>query len=112
MLKTGTHANYTHWQATVRCAGCVGYLGGTSNRQQRLNPRGANKLAFATSTGRVPSPSSPQSTFPIHDVFNYWNHDFAAAANVQFATLVTKNGGKARAKRRHVRAIRQGLEED
>ena len=100
VLKTGTKTNSTHWQATVRCSGCVGYLGGSSNRQQRLNPKGTNKLAFATCNSRVPSPASPQSTFPIHDVFNYWNHDFAAAANVQFATLVTKNGGKTKATRR------------
>ena len=100
VLKTGTRVNGTHWQATVRCTGCVGYMGGSSNRQQRLNPKGTNKLAFATSNSRVPSPGSPQSTFPIHDVFNYWQHDFATASNVQYATLVTKNGGKAKVARR------------
>lgn len=87
VLKTGTHTNSTHWQITAKCTGC------TSFSSKVLNPKGSNRLAFAYAKSKPSNPSSNSSSFNVHDVTNYWNHDFASAANANFAALVTKNGG-------------------
>ncbi|KAK6189422.1 hypothetical protein LQW54_013280 [Pestalotiopsis sp. IQ-011] len=88
-LKTGTHSNSTHWQVTFKCTGCTSFASSSGNKT--LTPTGSNRLAFAYSKSKPTTPSSGSSTFPVHDVTNYWNHDFASAANSDFAALVTKN---------------------
>ncbi|KAH8197440.1 hypothetical protein TruAng_008417 [Truncatella angustata] len=72
VLKIGTHTN------------------GASGAKV-LSPTGSNRLAFAYSKSKPSNPSSGSSSFPVHDVTNYWSHDFAAAQNVNFAALVAKN---------------------
>jgi hypothetical protein len=57
-----------------------------------LNPKGSNRLAFAYSAAKPSSPSSNSSSFPIHDVHNYWSHDFSQGSNADFANLLKKNG--------------------
>jgi hypothetical protein len=94
IFKTGTHANSSHWQVTAKCTGCAAYTSGSSRSTRRLNPKGQNQLAFATSPQKPAQPANPNSTFPLHDVQRAWYHDFAPASNPQFATLVAKNGGK------------------
>jgi hypothetical protein len=89
VLKTGTHTNSTHWQVTVKCSGCTSYSG--SSGTKILTPTGTNRLAFAYSQSKPSSPSSNTSSFPVHDVTNYWSHDFSSAGNANFAALVTKD---------------------
>jgi hypothetical protein len=85
VLRTGTHTNGTHWQITAKCTGCTAFGG------KVLTPTGSNRLAFAYAKAKPSNPSSSSSSFSVHDVTNYWSHDFAAAANTNFAALVTKN---------------------
>jgi hypothetical protein len=93
IFKTGTHVNSTHWQFTAKCSGCTYFSGGTSSSTKtQLTPTGANHLAFAAATDKPSNPSSNTSTLNVHDVYNYWNHDFSVAGNAQFAQLVTKDG--------------------
>ncbi|KAH6657391.1 hypothetical protein BKA67DRAFT_532602 [Truncatella angustata] len=89
VLKIGTHTNGTHWQVTAKCTGCTSYTGASGAKV--LSPTGSNRLAFAYSKSKPSNPSSGSSSFPVHDVTNYWSHDFAAAQNVNFAALVAKN---------------------
>ncbi|KAI0010684.1 CBD9-like protein [Xylariaceae sp. FL0662B] len=90
ILSTGTKANGTHWQYTAKCTGCTSFVG-SSNAQKNLDPKGSNRFAFAYSKTKPSSPSSVSTTISVHDVYNYWNHDFAAAANSNFDELVEKN---------------------
>ncbi|KAF2994030.1 hypothetical protein E8E14_002718 [Neopestalotiopsis sp. 37M] len=90
VLKTGTHTNSTHWQVTFKCTGCTSFASSTSGNKT-LTPTGSNRLAFAYSKSKPTTPSSGSSSFPVHDVTNYWNHDFSTAMNSNFAALVTKN---------------------
>jgi hypothetical protein len=90
ILKTGTKTNGSHWQFTAKCTGCSTYT--SSGRTAYLATEGTNRLAFAYAAGKPSNPSSNASTFPVHDVHNYWSHDFAGAKNADFASLVTKNG--------------------
>lgn len=81
----------THWQLTARCAGCTAWTG-SGGRNATLAPAGAHRLAFAASVANPPrSPADPASPIPVHGVTGYWTHDFAAAANVDFADLVRRN---------------------
>jgi len=93
ILSTGTHSNYSHWQVTFKCTGCTSWKG--SGGQNRLNPKGTNRIAFASCQTPPYQPNSASSSFQVHDVFGYWNHDFGQAANPSFASLVTKNMGSA-----------------
>ncbi|CAJ2508532.1 Uu.00g135580.m01.CDS01 [Anthostomella pinea] len=86
LLKTGTKVNATHWQYTAKCMGCTSFIG-SDNATKRLNPTGSNRLAFAES--KLNSDSVGGLT--VHDVYNYWDHDFAAAGNTEFESLVQKN---------------------
>jgi Cytochrome domain of cellobiose dehydrogenase len=95
ILKTGTHVNNTHWQLTAKCTGCVYFTGGsTASTKTQLSPSGVNHLAWAAATTKPPNPGSNTSAFNVHDVINYWQHDFASAGNANFAALVTKDAGK------------------
>ncbi|KAL1855259.1 hypothetical protein Daus18300_011165 [Diaporthe australafricana] len=90
VLKTGTKVNSTHWQVTMRCSGCTSWTtssGGTTS----LNPSGSNHLAYAYSTTAPTTPSSNTSSFGVHDLFGYWNQDFAQGQNSDFQALVSKN---------------------
>lgn len=98
VLKTGTHSNGTHWQFTAKCTGCTSYQS-SSGSTRYLNPKGGNRLAFAYSATKPSNPSSSSSTFSAHDVIGYWTHDFSLGQNPQFASLVTKNGGREAEKR-------------
>ncbi|KAI0150803.1 hypothetical protein GGR57DRAFT_514067 [Xylariaceae sp. FL1272] len=89
VLRTGTKTNGTHWQITAKCSGCSSFVGsGTTNKT--LNANGSNRLAFAYSKTK-PSSSSSAATINVHDVYNYWDHDFASAGNANFAQLVQQN---------------------
>ncbi|ORY67495.1 uncharacterized protein BCR38DRAFT_456247 [Pseudomassariella vexata] len=88
VLRIGTHVNGTHWQLTAKCTGCSTNIGSTN---RTLSATVSNRLAFAYSKSKPATPSSSSSTFNVHDVANYWNHDFAAAQNAEFAALIAKN---------------------
>ncbi|ORY10677.1 hypothetical protein BCR34DRAFT_485303, partial [Clohesyomyces aquaticus] len=88
-FKTGTKSNGTHWQFTAKCTGCTSWLGASGNTT--LTAQGSNRLAFAYSGTKPSSPSQTTSTISVHDVHNYWSHDFSAGANANFDALVTKN---------------------
>ncbi|KAF2703911.1 iron reductase domain protein [Pleomassaria siparia CBS 279.74] len=88
---TGNKSNGTHWTLTVKCTGCTSYTG--TNGAVRLNPTGTNRFAFAYATAKPTTPGSNTTNFGMHDVFNYWSHDFSQGQNPTFATLVVKNGG-------------------
>ncbi|KAI0130496.1 CBD9-like protein [Xylariales sp. AK1849] len=89
VLKTGTHVNGTHWQLTAKCTGCTSWAGASD--AVVLSATGSNRLAFAYAKAKPSIPSSNASTFGVHDVTNYWSHDFSAAGNPDFAALVMKN---------------------
>ncbi|KAI0397913.1 iron reductase domain protein [Xylariaceae sp. FL0594] len=91
LLKNGSKVNGTHWQMTAKCSGCSTFAfgsGGTTNKT--LNPTGSNRLAFAYAKAR-PSSASSAATISVHDVYSYWDHDFAQAGNVDFDRLVQLN---------------------
>ncbi|RDL31382.1 CBD9-like protein [Venustampulla echinocandica] len=94
LFKPGTHVNSTHWQYTVKCTGCTSYNTATGSRRI-LNPSGANRLAFAYSGTRPANPSSNVSSISVHDVYNYWSHDFSIAGNPDFSSLMVRNLGHA-----------------
>jgi hypothetical protein len=85
VFKTGTRVNGTHWQLTAKCTGCTDYKGTV------LSPTSSHRLAFAYCATRPASPSSSMSSITVHDVHDYWNHDFSTGQNPSFAQLVTKN---------------------
>ncbi|KAI1385199.1 CBD9-like protein [Hypoxylon trugodes] len=90
LLSKGTKSNGTHWQITTKCTGCTQFTtSGTTTKT--LNPTGSNRLAFAYAKSKPSQPSSPSSPINVHDLFNYWEHDFAAAGNAQFQDLVDRN---------------------
>ncbi|KAK2748399.1 hypothetical protein FQN55_004337 [Onygenales sp. PD_40] len=82
IFTTGTHSDGNTWQYTALCTGC------TSWDSTTLDPAGSIRLAYATSQEAPSDPSSPSSSFPAHEVSNYWEHDFAAAANANFDEIV------------------------
>ncbi|KAF2840649.1 iron reductase domain protein [Patellaria atrata CBS 101060] len=90
VLRTGTRTNGTYWQVTAKCSGCTSF-NDVSGRRVILNSRGSNRLAFAYSRARPSQPSSNSSSFPVHEVTNYWAHDFSQGVNSNFDALVTKN---------------------
>ncbi|KAF2196778.1 CBD9-like protein [Delitschia confertaspora ATCC 74209] len=94
VFRTGTKSNSTHWQYTALCRGCTSFPA-SSSRNTTLNPNGANTFAFAYASGKPSNPSSNTSSFPVHDSYNYWSHDFASAANPDFVSLVARNSGRA-----------------
>ncbi|KAE9372398.1 iron reductase domain protein [Stipitochalara longipes BDJ] len=97
ILKTGTHVNSTHWQFTAKCTGCTYFSnGGSGSSKTQLSPTGVNHLAWAAATAgaKPPNPSSNTSSLNVHDVYNYWGHDFSQAGNTNFGSLVTKDAGK------------------
>ncbi|TVY81062.1 Cellobiose dehydrogenase [Lachnellula suecica] len=94
VFKTGTHVNSTHWQFTAKCTGCTAFTS-SSGSKTVLNPTGVNRLAFAYGSAKPSTPSSSSSSFGVHDVYAYWNHDFSAAGNTAFSSLVAKNLGTA-----------------
>lgn len=92
IFKTGTKSNSTHWQFTAKCNGCTTYRL-SSGSTKVLNPKGSNHLAFAYAASKPANPSSNSSSFQVHDVYNYWSHDFSQGENSAFTTLVAKNSG-------------------
>jgi hypothetical protein len=58
----------------------------------RIDPSGTKRFGFACATGKVSNPSSASATIPVHDVYNYINHDFTAGSNQNFQALLQKNG--------------------
>lgn len=104
LLKRGTVVNSTHWQYTVKCTGCTQW--GTKS----LSPTGSHRLAMAAAPQGPSNPASNTSSFPVHTVHYYWDHDFSQAANPSFSSLVTQNGGTATAQ--FAEAIEQGAEDD
>ncbi|KAI8937737.1 hypothetical protein NX059_005437 [Plenodomus lindquistii] len=89
-LTTGNKSNATHWQYTVKCTGCTSFTGASG--AVRIDPASSKRLGFACSAGKVATPSSPSSTIPVHDVYNYITHDFSAGANPNFKALLDRNG--------------------
>jgi len=90
VFKTGTHVNKTHFQFTAKCTGCTSFSG-SDGTPTVVNPTGTNRLAFAYASSRAFNPSSNLSSFPVHDVYNYWSQDFSSGANPAFASLAAKN---------------------
>ncbi|KAI1371641.1 CBD9-like protein [Hypoxylon crocopeplum] len=90
LLKTGTKSNSTHWQFTAKCTGCTSFTT-TGSTSKSLDPAGSNRLAFAYSRTKPSQPASASSPINVHDLFNYWTHDFASAGNTGFQELVDKN---------------------
>lgn len=90
VLPKGTKSNGTHWQITAKCTGCTSFTT-TGTTKKSLNPAGTNRLAFAYSKTKPSQPASGTSPITVHDLFQYWDHDFAAAANADFAGLVQRN---------------------
>ncbi|KAL2076128.1 hypothetical protein VTL71DRAFT_1071 [Oculimacula yallundae] len=93
ILKSGTYTNRTHWKVTAKCTGCTSYIG-ANNKAVVLNANGNNRFAFAYSGSKPSNPASNTSSFPVHEVTNYWNHDFAAAKNADWTALLSRNGVK------------------
>ncbi|KAI5859961.1 CBD9-like protein [Durotheca rogersii] len=90
VLSKGTKTNGTHWQFTAKCTGCTLFpTSGTNSKN--LNPSGGNRFAFAYSRTKPSQPASSTSPINVHDLFNYWEHDFAAAKNSDFPELVARN---------------------
>jgi len=92
LFRTGTKSNGTHWQYTALCSGCTQFPS-SSTRNTTLNPNGGNTLAFAYSPNKPSNPASNTSSFPVHDSYNYWVHDFASSGNANFNDLVQRNVG-------------------
>ncbi|OTA65809.1 iron reductase domain protein [Hypoxylon sp. EC38] len=90
VLRKGTKSNGTHWQFTAKCTGCTTFTT-TGTTTKSLNPTGSNRLAFAYAKTKPSQPSSPSSPINVHDLFNYWDHDFSVAGNAQFQDLVDRN---------------------
>ncbi len=89
IFKTGTKVNNTHYQLTAMCKGCTSWT--TPEGGSRfLSPRGGNRLAFAYSPGKPSNANSNTSAFPVHDVHNYWSHDFSQGTNADFSTVVQR----------------------
>ncbi|KAK3937594.1 hypothetical protein QBC46DRAFT_443089 [Diplogelasinospora grovesii] len=89
VFRTGTKTNSTHWQFTAKCTGCTSYQG-DSGGMRYLSAQGGNRLAFAYSPTKPSNPSSNTSSFGVHEVIGYWNHDFSSGANPSFTSLVSK----------------------
>ena len=89
-LTSGNKSNGTHWQFTVKCTGCTTYQG--SSGPVRIDPSSSKRFGFACANGKVSNPSSTTATIPVHDVYNYINHDFSQGQNANFAALLQKNG--------------------
>ncbi|KAI1170045.1 hypothetical protein F4777DRAFT_146362 [Nemania sp. FL0916] len=89
LLRTGTKVNGTHWQITAKCSGCSSFTT-TGSTVKTLSATGSNRLAFAYSKTK-PSSSSSAATISVHDVYSYWDHDFGAAGNIDFDSLVARN---------------------
>ncbi|KAH8726946.1 hypothetical protein GQ44DRAFT_612935 [Phaeosphaeriaceae sp. PMI808] len=89
-LSKGNKSNGTHWQFTAKCTGCTSFTG--SSGPVRIDPKESKRLGYACSAAKVSSPGSNTSGIPVHDVYNYFVHDFSAGANSNFAALLQKNG--------------------
>ncbi|KAI1120452.1 hypothetical protein F5Y10DRAFT_273047 [Nemania abortiva] len=89
LLKTGTKVNGTHWQITAKCTGCSTFAT-TGSNTKALNANGSNRLAFAYSKTK-PASASSAAMLSVHDVYNYWDHDFSSAGNIDFDSLVQRN---------------------
>jgi hypothetical protein len=90
LLTKGNKSNSTHWQLTAKCTGCTTWTG--SSGASRIDPKDQKRLGFACAAAKPASPSSNTSSIPVHDVYNYFTHDFSTGANANFATLLAKNG--------------------
>ncbi|KAI0880854.1 CBD9-like protein [Annulohypoxylon maeteangense] len=90
LLKKGSKSNGTHWQFTAKCTGCTQFTT-TGTTTKSLNPAGSNRLAFAYARTKPSQPSSESSPLNVHDLFNYWEHDFSSAGNAAFQDLVDRN---------------------
>ncbi|KAF1913688.1 hypothetical protein BDU57DRAFT_480139 [Ampelomyces quisqualis] len=90
LLSKGNKSNGTHWQLTAKCTGCTTWTG--SSGAVRIDPRDSKRLGYACAAAKPSNPSSPTSSIPVHDVYNYITHDFSAGANANFAALLTQNG--------------------
>lgn len=93
VFRTGTRVNSTHWQITAKCSGCTAYPARSGGGTTYIRPQAMNRLAFASARQAPSQPSSNTSAIPYHDVHKYWNHDFSAAGNPNFAALVQRNLG-------------------
>jgi hypothetical protein len=90
LLSKGNKSNGTHWQLTAKCSGCTTWTG--SSGATRIDPNDSKRLGYACSASKPSSPGSNTSTIPVHDVYNYFTHDFSAGANANFQALLQKNG--------------------
>ncbi|KLU82204.1 hypothetical protein, variant [Magnaporthiopsis poae ATCC 64411] len=93
VFRTGTRVNGTHWQITAKCTGCTSYQARSGGGTTYVRPQAMNRLAFASARQGPSQPVSNTSAIPYHDVHQYWNHDFSAAGNPNFAALVQRNLG-------------------
>ncbi|CAE7205327.1 hypothetical protein PTNB73_07085 [Pyrenophora teres f. teres] len=91
-LRTGNKSNSTHWQYTVQCSGCTSYTGASG--PVLIDSTGSRRFAFACSQSKVSNPGSATASIPVHDVYGYVTHDFAAGANTGWDALVARNGGR------------------
>jgi hypothetical protein len=90
LLSKGNKSNGTHWQLTAKCTGCTTYTG--SSGLMRIDPKDSKRLGYACAAAKVSQASSNTSAIPVHDVYNYFTHDFSAGANMNFAALLQRNG--------------------
>lgn len=90
LLKSGNRVNGSHWQYTAKCTGCTTWTG--TSGTTRIDPNSSRRMGYACSPQRVSSPSSNSSTIPVHDVYNYFTHDFSSGSNANFAELLARNG--------------------
>ncbi|KAI2469121.1 CBD9-like protein [Annulohypoxylon bovei var. microspora] len=90
ILTKGVKTNATHWQFTAKCTGCTQFTT-TGTTTKSLNPSGSNRLAFAYARTKPSQPASESSPINVHDLFNYWDHDFSSAGNAEFQDLVDRN---------------------
>jgi len=69
--------NSTHWSAEVACTGCSRWTGG------QINPSGTtlNGFAWALSRNPVSTPSSPSSSFGIHQNVGTFTEPLTLAKN-------------------------------
>ncbi|KAA8614879.1 hypothetical protein PtrSN002B_004948 [Pyrenophora tritici-repentis] len=91
-LRTGNKSNSTHYQYTVQCSGCTSYT--SASGAVVIDPTGSRRFGFACSQSKVSNPGSATASIPVHDVYGYITHDFAAGANSGWDALLARNGGR------------------
>ncbi|EDU50215.1 conserved hypothetical protein [Pyrenophora tritici-repentis Pt-1C-BFP] len=72
--------------------GCTSYT--SASGAVVIDPTGSRRFGFACSQSKVSNPGSATASIPVHDVYGYITHDFAAGANSGWDALLARNGGR------------------